>query len=87
MGETGRATANMDGSTTDLDGRWSSPGDRPTTAVRVTQHPSGKINPNPTSIDEAEFLIEEYLSPRKLVSCSLIQNHHESVEVQEYKVV
>lgn len=44
-------------------------GDRPSTAgVHVTDIPQGKINPAPVAIDETEILIEEYLSPRKLVS-------------------
>lgn len=43
--------------------------DRPRTAgVHITVHPVGKVNPSPVEIDETEQLIEEYLSPRKLVS-------------------
>lgn len=42
---------------------------RPSTAgVHITVHPVGKVNPSPVEVDETEQLIEEYLSPRKLVS-------------------
>ena len=47
----------------------SATGDRPSTAgVHVTNIPQGKVNPAPVAVDETEILIEEYLSPRKLVS-------------------
>ena len=43
--------------------------ERPSTAgVHVTEHQLDKINPSPVAIDETELLIEEFLSPRKLVS-------------------
>lgn len=43
-------------------------GERPSTAgVHVTEYPPGKINPSPVAVDETELLIEEFLSPRKLV--------------------
>lgn len=51
---------------------------RPSTAgVHITEHPPGKINPSPVSYDETEHLIEEYLSPRKLVSplCGIFINN------------
>lgn len=47
---------------------------RPSTSgVHVTDHPPGKTNPSPVSVDETELLIEEFLSPRKLVSENLAE--------------
>jgi len=44
-------------------------GGRPSSSagVHVTDIPAGKSNPSPVAVDETELLIEEFLSPRKLV--------------------
>ena len=45
--------------------------DRPSSAlargVQITDYSETKVNPDPIMLEESEVLLEEYLSPRKLV--------------------
>jgi len=60
-------------------------GQRPSTAgVHITEYPEGKSNPVPVAIDETEVLIEEYLSPRKLVSFDLTMFIHSFIVRVKY---
>lgn len=52
--------------------------------VRITEV-TGKINPEPTVADETDFLIEEFLSPRKLRALTGLENL-EDVHFLEMKV-
>ena len=56
--------------------------ERPSTSgVHVTEHQLDKINPSPVAVDETELLIEEFLSPRKLVNVSLMLFHETIIQV------
>ncbi len=52
--------------------RLMDPGPRPASAlargVIITEYRDARVNPEPILMDEADMLLEEYLSPRKLVS-------------------
>ena len=42
--------------------------------VKITEVKDLNINPNPVMLEESEVLMEEYLSPRKLVKLALIDD-------------
>lgn len=42
---------------------------RPKTSVTITDLGVKRANPKPRVCEEVELLLEEYLSPRKLVRC------------------
>ena len=52
-------------------GIMESPPERPASAlargVQITEFKGNKINPDPVNVEDSEILLEEYLSPRKLV--------------------
>ena len=42
--------------------------------VKITEVKDLNINPNPVMLEESEVLMEEYLSPRKLVKMAIIDD-------------
>lgn len=36
--------------------------------VQITEFPEGRVNPEPVVMEESDLLLEDFLSPRKLVS-------------------
>ncbi len=37
--------------------------------VQITEYKESKVNPDPVLMEDSDILMEEYLSPVKLVSC------------------
>lgn len=41
--------------------------------IHITEHKDYRVNPEPLVLQEADFLLEEFLSPTKLVFDSAVQ--------------
>ena len=39
--------------------------------IKITEFSGSRVNPEPVTFEESDILLEEYLSPRRLVSCKL----------------
>ena len=56
-----------------------SPPERPSSAlargVKITEFKGSRVNPEPVTIEESEILLEDYLSPRKLVSVRVLEEY------------
>ncbi len=47
--------------------------------IHITEHKDYRVNPEPLVLQEADFLLEEFLSPTKLVFISMKKKHSRNV--------